>query len=432
MRRYIAARDSGLALLQRYRTTLHQGVWAFAGQAMAGIFNLGGTRLITQYVAPELYGVVSLVQNALILLRTLFCSPMFAAQLRYYPDAERGNYLPALHRMLRSALGKAVIGMELLAIVGASIWIWSIGGNVRVILALILYIAFDVFRTLEMTVFSAARRQRPAALASAAEALIRPLLVVVGVSLFGATVEVVLGAIAASIVVTLLGLYAGTGFESASGGVAMPPGIAAEMRRYALPLIPVAMLNWITSVSDRYIIQWVSHDLPSVGVYVAGYGLASQPFLILQMVILLTFRPVYFAAISRGDNRHAKRTFRTWLILSTAICSTATGLIFVWRNLLVSALLGPKYHNAVVVVPWIALGYLFYVVEQVFEQHLLAHKRTDAVLITQVCGAVASIAITTSMVASFGMVGAAYACPVYFLIQCLLAGTLASRASAHS
>ena len=431
MKCHLAARDSALTLLQRYRTILGQGIWVLAGQAMTGIFNLGGTRLITQYLAPELYGAANLVQNALVLLRTVFCSPMFNAELRYYPVAEHGNYLPSMHRVMRNVLVKAVIGMEVLAIAGGAIWIWGTGGNARVILVLTVYIVFDVFRTFEMTIFSAARRQRPAALASAGEALIRPLLIVGGVSLFGATVNVVVGAIAASIVVTLLGLYAGTGFERTSGGNAMPPGIAAEMRRYAVPLIPVSILYWTTSVSDRYIIQWLSHDLPSVGVYVAGYGLASQPFLILQAVISLTLRPVYFAAVSRGDKLHADRTFRTWLALSAAICLAVTAFIFLFRNVLVGAFLGPKYHNSVVVVPWIALGYLFCVVEQVFEQYLLAHKKTDAVLVAQLCGAVASVAVTVSLVASFGMVGAAYACPAYFLIQCLVAGALASRVSAH-
>jgi O-antigen/teichoic acid export membrane protein len=106
------------------------------------------------------------------------------------------------------------------------------------------------------------------------------------------------------------------------------------------------------------------------------------------------------------------------------VCLTAAALIIAWRQQLVSLLLGPSYQDAVVVVPWIAAGYLFCVIEQVIEQPLLAHKRTGAVLVAQAGGAAVSIVVTVWLVRAYGMPGAAYACPVYFLLQGLIAGTL--------
>jgi len=419
-----ATADAAAGIFARHRKILGEGAWVFAGQALSGAFNLGGTRLITQYIAPELYGIANLLQNALVLLRTLFCSPLFAAQLRYAPDAERGGYRGALLARLRRILGWATIAMELVAIATGAMWAWRAGGNPLVIAALMFYIFVDVFRTLEMTALNAARRQRPAALASAAEALVKPLLVVGAVWLCGPSVTAVLGAIAASIGLTFVGLLAARERGAAGDGRALPVGFDAELRRYALPLIPAALLTWITSVSDRYIVQWLTHDPLGVGVYAAGYGLASQPFLILQAVIALTLRPVYYSAVSRGDVVGARRTFRIWLAGAAAACLVATALIIGWRHQLVSLMLGPKYQDAVVVLPWIAAGYLFCVIEQVIEQPLLAHKRTGAVLVAQAGGAVASILVTVWLVSAYGMPGAAYACPVYFLLQGLIAGAL--------
>ena len=79
--------------------------------------------------------------------------------------------------------------------------------------------------------------------------------------------------------------------------------------------------------------------------------------------------------------------------------------------------------------PWIALGYLFYVVEQVLEQKLLAYKRTRAVLAAQTCGAMASVVVTIPCVLRFGAKGAAYACPIYFAIQCVVVMVLLRRPS---
>jgi O-antigen/teichoic acid export membrane protein len=424
MKGHSATVNAAAGLLARHRKILGEGAWVFAGQALSGAFNLGGTRLITQYIAPELYGIVNLLQNALVLLRTLFCSPLFAAQLRYAPDAERGGYRGALFGRLRRILGWATVAMELVAIAGGTLWAWRAGGNPLVIAALVFYIFVDVFRTLEMTALNAARRQSPAALASAAEALLKPLLVVGVVWLCGPSVTAVLGAIAASIGLTLVGLLAAREHGAAGDSRALPVGFDAELRRYAVPLIPAALLTWITSVSDRYIVQWLTHDPQGVGLYAAGYGLASQPFLILQAVIALTLRPVYYAAVSHGDVARARRTFRVWLAGATATCLAATALIVGWRHQLVSLMLGPKYQGAAVVLPWIAAGYLFCVIEQVIEQPLLAHKRTGAVLVAQAGGAAVSIIATVWLVSVYGMPGAAYACPVYFLIQGLIAGVL--------
>jgi O-antigen/teichoic acid export membrane protein len=412
----VTVQDLAASPPRRYRAILRDGVWVIAGHASTGVFSLLGGRLVTQFVSPEVFGVVSLAQNLLLLMRSLFCSPILTAGLRYYPDAQRGHFVSALYRRLRSSLLKAVIALEVTAVTGGLIWIWRSGVNASVLLILVIFTAADVFRTLETTMFNAARRQRAAALTSAAEAFARPVLIVSGVVILGASVQVVLGATALSIALTLLAIYASTRPRTTVDENAMPPAVWAEMIKYAIPLAPLAVLSWLVSVSDRYIIQWLTHDLFSVGVYAASYGLISQPFLLLQGV-----------AVSRQDNAAAAKTFRVWLALAAGLCILALAGIVLFRTLLVRALLGPKYHDAVVVVPWIALGYLFFVVEQVLEQHLLAHKRTKAVLSAQACGALASICVTVPMVASLGWVGAAYSCPIYFLLQGLVTTALVVR-----
>jgi len=398
-----------------------------AGQAATGLLSLAGTRLITQFVNPELYGAVNLLQNALVLLRTIFCSPMLNAALRYYPDAERGGYVPALRRLLSRFLGRALFVMEGLAIVGGLLWSSKSGKSPLIVLALAAFLALEVIRTLETTLFNAARMQRAAAVLSAYETLVRPLLVVAGVLLLGRTLEVIIGAFALSILLSLALLYSTMNWGPSNGGAELPATLSRDMWRYALPLIPVALLSWTTSVSDRYIIGWASQDFASIGVYAAGYGLISQPFLLIHGVVALTLRPVYFAAVSRGDQRHAKKTFVTWIGISALTCAIAAGLIFLVRQPLVGTFLGPKYRGAVIFVPWIALGYLFYIIEQVLEQSLLAHNRTKLVLIAQTCGAVASVVVTVPLVIRFGALGAAYACPIYFLIQMLTVVTMLRR-----
>jgi O-antigen/teichoic acid export membrane protein len=417
-------------LVTRYQGIIGQGSWVIAGQAATGILTLGGNRLITQFVNPELYGAVNLLQNSLVLLRTLFCSPTLNAGLRYYPEAERGHYVSSLRAHLRRSLGRSVVPMEILTIGGAILWCWTKGAPLDVVLGLALFVGADVSRTFEMSLFNAARRQRPAAILSAAETLVRPLLVVLGVLAFGPRIDVVMGALALSIGVTLVLLFAA--FEPVGVGApgkVLPPGVAPEMRRYAIPLIPIALMNWFTSVSDRYIIAWFSHNTFMVGVYAAGYGLVSQPFLLMHAVVALTLRPAYFSSVAGGNDVHARHVFRVWLFVSVMVCMAGVAAFYLGRTFAVDTFLGPRYRGAISFVPWIALGYLFYVVEQVLEQQLLAYKRTVAVLTAQTGGAIASVAVTIPCVLRFGAKGAAYACPIYFSIQCLIVAVLMWRSS---
>jgi O-antigen/teichoic acid export membrane protein len=418
-------------LITRYRAILGQGIFVGAGQGVTGILTLAGTRLITQFVNPELYGAVNLLQNSLVLLRTLFCSPMLNAALRFYPDAERGEYISGFRAYLLRSLKHSVTAMEILVVGGAIFWCWLKGMPLGIVVGLAIFVAADVSRTFEMSLLNAARRQFPAAILSIFEAFVRPVLIVAAVWVLGARIEAVIGALALSVVVTLFLLFAA--FErvgSRDRGI-LPDSIGPEMRSYAFPLIPIALMNWITAVSDRYIIEWISHDTYSVGIYAAGYGLVSQPFLLMHAVVALTLRPAYFAAVAGASHRRARHLFNVWLLISGSVCLLAAAAFFGARTFVVDMFLGHQYQGAKDFVPWIALGYLFYVVEQVLEQQLLAYKRTAAVLMTQTGGAFCSVAVTVPCVAKFGAIGAAYACPIYFAIQCLIVVAL-SRHQNHA
>lgn len=410
--------------LVRYRSFIGRSVWAIAGQVATVVFTLAGTRLVTQFLDPGLYGTVNLLQNAILLLRTLFCSPILNTGLRFYPEAERGQYLKVFRVHLLRGMMRALIAVEVLAIAGGLVYLRRLGVTPLMVVGIAVYAASDVVRTLEVTLLGAAQRQRPVASLTSFENLIRPLLIVGGVILFGASVSAVLGAMALSILLTLVSIYVFVRRDSEGGDAAIPAKIVDQMQRFAIPLIPVAALNWVTSLSDRYIIEWFTHDAAAIGVYAAGYGLASAPLMVINGVVLMVLRPVYFATESHGDYHRAERTFVIWSMTTGICCLAAAGLIFLTRSFIVTAFLGPQYRNAVTVIPWIGLGYAFYAVEQVLEQKMLAKKRSAAVLISQTAGGVASVVITIPLVMKFGMMGAAYACPIYFFLQFAVAAAV--------
>jgi O-antigen/teichoic acid export membrane protein len=231
----------------------------------------------------------------------------------------------------------------------------------------------------------------------------------------------------AAVYLTMLGVMRreGVGEKDPEGRGAEWRGPAArEMWRFALPLVPVAIVGWVTQISDRYILG-LFLGASQVGIYTVTYGLMSQPFLTVGSVVGRTLMPIYFKAVSDGHHDLQRRTFRTWLLATAAVGVAGVAAVFVFRGLVARALLFEKYRGGVELMPWIAAGYALYCVGTVFEQRLYARKLTGRVLVGNAVTAVVSVVVPLAFLYKWGMVGVAAACPVYFGVMVVTMALLA-------
>lgn len=412
---------------RRYQRVLREGTWVAIGQAVSAVAGLVGTRLITQVVAPKVFGLASLLLAGEIFARSVFCSPALSAGIRFYPDAQRTGQLRRLRELMARVMMRNVLWIfPALTIVA---WLYLKQQPLRTAIACALgaFLIVDVARSMEMSILSGARRQARSAIASMIEAIARPLLILLGVKLIGSSALAVVAGTGAAAFAALALLRRRVAQDQRISLIqeetdASDNDLVDSVQRFARPLIPVFLIIWITSLSDRYIIQWFVKDTSAVGIYAAGYGLISQPFVMTNSVLSLTLRPIYFTAASQKKGAHARRTFITWIGAAFAISAVGVVLATLLRRQVVGLFLAPRYARTVELVPWIAAGYFFYVVQQTLEQNLMAHRRTGAVLVEQAFGAVVSIVATIPLVRFYGALGAAYACPIYFGAQCVLTG----------
>lgn len=408
---------------------LSDGLWVVTGQAVSMVALLAGTRAITEFVDPVVYGRVNLLQNLVALLRSSGFSPLLNAGYRYYSEAARDQRVAALRALISKDLIHMMVGGILLLAVMLFAWLGYSSATLVTTAVLALLLAADVARNLEITLLSAARRQRLVAVLTIVESCARPVLVVLLAWRFGSSSTVILMALLGSLLLpVLIGRLQRTPEESARApGAESVPGaeFVTGLRRYAWQLAPYGALTWVISVSDRYLIEWFSPERADVGVYSAGYALVSQPFIILTGILAATLRPVWFSAASNSDAHTAARTFRLWLMLAAVGGGLGAALTWALAAWATRTLLAPQYAAAASLMPWIAAGYFFYSIQQVLENHLLAMKRGLAVLLAGAIAATLAIAVTAPLVYHFGMMGAAYACPIYFGGHCLACAALA-------
>jgi O-antigen/teichoic acid export membrane protein len=294
-------------------------------------------------------------------------------------------------------------------------------------------IAVDTARSLEITLMTAARWQKPPALWNATEALARPLIAVAFIHIIGGSPQIVLFAF----FVASLATYAFFQHvfvqkvpygkdDSKTPEIAIRDALSREIRWYAIPIIPAATVAWINSLSDRYVIA-VLLGLAQSGIYMAAYGLVSRPFLMVGGLILQTLQPVYYEAVSRGEEQRAMRISRLMLQSMAATCIAGCVLVFLLKDPIGHLLLGPNFRSSIHLLPWFAVGYTFLCLSYVRTTASLAYKRSGAVFAAELAGACCSLGVGIPLIWIFGLEGAAVAVPVYYFVQLVTAHALAKR-----
>src|SRR6478672_9885307 len=153
----------------------------------------------------------------------------------------------------------------------------------------------------------------------------------------GATLVVIVGNFAGTLIVYLALL----GYRREQLGLQVSWPLLRRMNHFGLPLVPSALLLWVTNFSDRFFLVKLT-DTSEVGLYSVGVRIASA------MVLLLTaFRTAWPAfAYSIKSDEEAKQTYAwvlTYLVVLSTWIATALTLLAPW---LVEWLTTPQFSSA--------------------------------------------------------------------------------------
>ncbi len=381
-----------------------------ASQIVTGLARLVGLRLLTELVSPTVYAEFVLILGLMILGINFFCAPVLDAGIRFYADAAAESRLASLRRLLlRLLLPRTAAIAVLLPLAGAT-WI-ELSGRSASLSAFVLaslVLVLDVARRFEVGLLNASRRQTEWALWNSVDACLRPAFATVAILALGPAPQNLLLGYAAAIALGNVAFRRRSVREE--GEAPAPPGWSEDLRgeilRYATPLIPLALLSWVTQLSDRYFLAGLD-SVDAAGIYAATYGLASMPFVIAGGVVRLTLRPVLNDAVSRGDLARERRTVLLWLAVAGGGLGAGLVPVTLFRDLLVRLILGEAFWGGADLVPWIAAAHVVQGVQLAFEAMLAAQRRTRALLVVQVVGAVASIVAYSVLIPLRGAEGAA-------------------------
>lgn len=413
------------------RRIWRDGVWVAAGQVATALAGFAALKLLTTLLTVEDYGRFALVFGLVVLGTGLVIMPILQAVLRFYPESVAAGSVGALRRMSFDRIFKGAGILSVALVGGGLIWSFTTSSSIPktgYVLAAA-FIAADAVRGMEVSLLNGARRQRDQAIRSVADAFARPILAVAAIVALGAgPSQALLGYIAGSVLVSMALRNRTVRGEDAPSRGQEDPWILANRSAflsYALPLVPLAGLNWVMSLGDRYVLAAIT-GASAVGTYAAAYALASQPIIAANTLIHTTLRPVLYDAVASGDRAKERRVLRVWLAIAAALAASGTAAYVVLAPWLTRAVLGPMFGGVIPLLPWIACAYGFQSVQQTFEIMMFAHGQTRRLMALQAVAAAVALIAYLLLIPRFGALGAAWGTLAAFVVTSATAAVMAA------
>ena len=213
-----------------------------------------------------------------------------------------------------------------------------------------------------------------------------------------------LGVVVGNFTGTLLVYAALVGYRREQLGLQFDRGLFREMNRFGMPLVPSALLLWVTNFSDRFFLVKLA-DTQEVGLYSVGVRIASA------MALLLTaFRTAWPAfAYSIDDDREAKQTYAfvlTYLVFLTTWVATGLALLSPW---LVDWIAAPAFAESSRVVGPLAFAVVIFAGYVVMVIGVGRARRTQFNWVVTGAAAIVNVTLNLLLIPRYGMMGAAAA-----------------------
>jgi O-antigen/teichoic acid export membrane protein len=193
--------------------------------------------------------------------------------------------------------------------------------------------------------------------------------------------------------------------------------IFLEFKAYGLPFIQIAIIIWMLSLGNRYILNHYS-TLVEVGIFTAAFSISSRPFLFISGTISSFFRPILFQAASENNKHKARIITTAWFILVILTGIIFLSILFIAGDLIAFIFLAKNYHTSVnLLFLSIGTGFFFVSISHVIENRFFSFEKSKLVLYCNFIALIAFLFSNIFFIESYGLIGAGIAVAVTYLVQ---------------
>jgi len=226
-----------------------------------------------------------------------------------------------------------------------------------------------------------------------------------------------IGSAASVLVVSLVFLVRQSSFR-------FSPRLARALLRFGLPMVPVAIGGWIMNVSDRWMLALLT-DQHQVGLYGLGYRIGMMVQFLLVMPFQLAWPAFYFREAARSD---ARELYARVVTQYFAVGGLITLAVTLGGEIVVRIMADPAYWPGATIIPLVALAYFLNGCQYAVAPGVHLGGKTHLMPAVAGLGAVSNIILNLLWIPRYGMVGAAWATVLAFMVVCGLTALVSRKA----
>ena len=189
--------------------------------------------------------------------------------------------------------------------------------------------------------------------------------------------------------------------------------ILKPMLKYSIPLIPTTIFWWITSVSNRYMVNEIIGS-DANGLYTVAYKLPT----ILTLVSTMFMQAWQYSAVAEDDGdrgEHAKFFGTVWGSFQAVMFLAGSGII-AFTKLAMKILTSKEFYKAWEYVPLLSVSMVFTAFATFMGTVYILNKKSVMSFLTAFIGASSNILLNLALIPTLGVQGAAIATVASYLL----------------
>jgi O-antigen/teichoic acid export membrane protein len=388
---------------QLRRLGKHSAIYGFGGliQRILAVLLLP---VYTRYLSPSDYGIVETLVALTTALVIVLRMGIANAFIRFYFDSKE----PARRRVvLRTSfwftMAMATVGLGFGLVLAPEISTLLFGSDDETAVVAAAFVGLWAQMNWEQMLALFRVEERSVAYVSASLTNIA-VTIAATLTLVVALDKGPLGVIVGNFIGTLTVYVLLLGYRREQLGLQFDRRLLREMNKFGLPLVPSALMLWVTNMSDRFFLLKLA-DADEVGLYSVGVRIASA-----MALALTAFRTAWPAfAYSIEDDREAKATYAwvlTYVVLFMSWTATGLALLSPW---LVDWIAAPAFSSSSEVVGPLAFSVVLLSAYVVIAIGLGRTRRTQFNWVITGIAAIVNVSLNLTLIPRYGMMGAAVA-----------------------
>jgi O-antigen/teichoic acid export membrane protein len=184
------------------------------------------------------------------------------------------------------------------------------------------------------------------------------------------------------------------------------------MISFGIPYVPSNLAAWIMTIADRYFLQFLSTST-ELGLYSMGYKFGMVIYALVVSPFALAWGPFLWSVAKEKNAKEIYSSVLTYFVLIGMFIALVLSVLSREVLMIVAT---PPFYSAYEVVPLIALSYVLFGCFSILAVGILLQKKTKHVPLITGAGAVMNLGLNYLLIPRYGMMGAAVATVISYLL----------------